>query len=256
MNKLSWRVYSDYLMPSRLGIYEDFLRACRQAGYQHTSLRAMHTGAVGAGQRVVVHRHDIDSDLRTARKMFALERRFGVSASYYFRRSTMMPEFMRIIEQAGSEASYHYEEVADFAKRHHIRCGHALRARMDEIGDQFYINFEHIKRCTGVKMATVSSHGDFVNRKLQVINHELLKNPALRRRCGITWEAYDADLINQFDIYISDRPAPVYFSPMSPFDALGRYDKIYLVTHPSQWETNWLETSKTNLVRLVHGVRW
>jgi hypothetical protein len=80
---------------------------------------------------VLVHRHDIDSDLRTARKMFALEVKHGVQASYYFRLSTLDYGFMRDIEAAGGEASYHYEEVATYAKRHRLRpprrCASASR---------------------------------------------------------------------------------------------------------------------------------
>mgnify|MGYP006145381963 CR=1 FL=1 len=64
---------------------------------------------------VLVHRHDIDTDLPTARRMFALEQKHGVRASYYFRLSTLDFGLMRDIERYGSEASYHYEEIATYA---------------------------------------------------------------------------------------------------------------------------------------------
>jgi hypothetical protein len=58
------------------------------------------------------------------------------------------------------------------------------------------------------------------------------------------------------DIYISDRPHPQYFHPMSPVEALGRHHKIYLLTHPRQLETNWRENTKDNLFRYCQDLVW
>jgi hypothetical protein len=57
-------------------------------------------------------------------------------------------------------------------------------------------------------------------------------------------------------MYISDRPHPVYYYPLSPFEALGRHDRICFLTHPVQWETNWLESTRCNMVRLADEVAW
>jgi hypothetical protein len=257
--QLSARLYSDYLMPSRLREYEALLVKAAQAGYRQLSVRAFHheirAGRAQAG-RVLVHRHDIDSDLRTARKMFDLEVRHGVGASYYFRLRTLDYGFMRAIEAAGSEASYHYEEVATFAKRHRLHEAEQVRARFPEIRELFARNFARISADFGLPMTTVASHGDFANRRLKVINHELLRDLALRRRCGIECESYDNALLRHFDLYISDRPHPVFYYPLSPFDALGRHQRICLLTHPVQWETNWLESTRCNLVRLAEELAW
>ena len=259
MKTLLNRLYADYLMPSRLVEYEALLVRAAERGYRQLSVREFHAAIrrqASTPDKVLVHRHDIDSDLRTARKMFALETKHGVRASYYFRLSTLDYGFMRAIEAAGSEASYHYEEVATFAKRHRLRRGDDVRARFPEIRELFVRNFMRIGERLGRPMTTVASHGDFANRRLQVINHELLNDPALRRRCGIECESYDADLLRHFDVYISDRPHPMYYAPVSPFDALGRHDRICLLTHPVQWETNWLESTRCNMVRLAEEVVW
>ncbi|WP_198118745.1 hypothetical protein [Massilia rhizosphaerae] len=259
MKTLLNRLYSDYLMPSRLSEYDALLVRAAERGYRQISVRDFHR-AIGRDTappaRVLVHRHDIDSDLRTARKMFALETKHGVRASYYFRLSTLDYGFMRDIEAAGSEASYHYEEVATYAKRHRLRRADEVRARFPEIREQFVRNFMRIGEHLGTPMTTVASHGDFANRRLNVINHELLSDPDLRRRCGIECETYDADLLRHFDVYISDRPPPVYYHPLSPFDALGRHERVCFLTHPVQWETNWLESTRCNAVRLAEEVVW
>jgi len=253
------RLYADYLMPSRLGQYEALLGRARDAGYAQVAVRnflRQDVAARGAARKVLVHRHDIDSDLRTAKKMFALEAKFEVKASYYFRLSTLDFGFMRDIEAAGSEVGYHYEEVADYAKRHRIRCPEQLRHCFPEIREQFIRNFHSITERLGMRMVTVASHGDFANRRLNVINHELLRDADLRRRCGIECESYDSELLRHFDMYISDREYPVHYTPLSPFDALGRYNRICLLTHPLQWETNWVDTTRCNLRRLSEEIAW
>jgi hypothetical protein len=259
MKRFLSRLYSDYLMPSRLGHYDALLGQAQAAGYAQMSVRAFYRalGEPGSSARkVIVHRHDIDSDLRTTRKMFALETRYGITASYYFRLSTLDLGLMREIEAYGSEASYHYEEVADFAKRHRIKDPDEVRRRFPEIREQFFANYTRITRALARPLATVASHGDFINRRLKVINHELLTDHELRARCGIECESYDTALLDKFDIYISDKPHPQYFHPISPFAALDRHQRICLLTHPVQWETNWAENTRCNLRRMAEELTW
>jgi len=260
------RLYADYFMPTRLGEYGALLREARDRGYVQMTVRSFFRqlvagdgavpGPAAAPARILVHRHDIDSDVRTARKMFDLETRHGVSASYYFRLSTLDFGFMREIEAAGGEASYHYEEVADFAKRHRIRCAKLIRQRFPEIRELFVRNFNSIGERLGLQMVTVASHGDFANRRLNVINHELLRDPDLRRRCGIECESYDNELLRHFNMYISDRSYPHFYHPMSPFDAIERHERICFLTHPVQWETNWIENTRCNVRRLAEEIAW
>lgn len=257
MKMLLNRLYADYLMPSRLGEYEAILRQAHDLGYAQLAVRDFFRSRdQSPPRRVLVHRHDIDSDLRTAKKLFQLESRHGVRASYYFRLCTLDFGFMREIEASGSEASYHYEEAATFAKQHRIRSADALRARFPYIREQFIRNFDSIAERLGRPLATVASHGDFANRRLSVINHEILRDTALRQRCGIECEAYDDALLRHIDLYISDRKHPDYYRPASPFDALGRHDAILFLTHPVQWETNWADNTRCNARRIYEELAW
>jgi hypothetical protein len=254
MKTILHRIYADYLMPSRLHEYEALLVAAKDAGYTQMSIRKFFRGT--KAKQVLVHRHDIDSDLRTARKMFELECRHEVNSSYYFRLSTLDLDFMREIEDAGSEASYHYEEVASFAKQRHLHDPVEVRRHFPAMRDQFAVNVARITKALGRSLSTVASHGDFANRKLGIVNHELLDDASLRKRCGIECETYDQALLSQFDLYISDRKYPVYYKPVSPFHALGRHQRICLLTHPVQWETNWLDNTRCNFRRLSEGMLW
>ena len=256
MKSLLHRIYADYLMPSRIEQYDALVQQAMADGYIQQSVRDFMQAPAQPRPPTLVHRHDIDSDVRTAAKMFAIEARHGVHASYYFRLSTLDFGLMREIEAYGSEASYHFEEVADFAKRHHIKDPEKVRRRFPAIRALFHRNLEHIERQLARKLVTVASHGDFANRRLKVINNEILDDAAFRARCGIACETYDPELLRQFDMYISDRPHPVYFYPMAPQAALGKYRAICLLTHPVQWETNWRESTRCNVRRLVEDLAW
>jgi hypothetical protein len=259
MRTLFNRVYSDYVMPSRLATHEHLIRTAHDAGYTQTSVRrffdSMRVGP-RPHEKFVVHRHDIDTDVRTARKLFEVEKKHNIKSSYYFRLSTLDIDLMREIEDYGSEASYHYEELATFAKANKIKDPADIRGRLPEIQHNFETNFRRIEQGLGRKMTTVASHGDFANRRLKLNNTEILKDPQLRERCGIKCETYDLGLMEHVDIYISDRPYPQYYHPISPVNAIGRYRRIYLLTHPRQCETNWRENTKENLFRFYEGLTW
>ncbi|MDB5933616.1 MAG: hypothetical protein JWQ01_960 [Massilia sp.] len=259
MKTISHRLYSDYLMPSRLTEHADFIRVAQAAGYTQTSVRdyfkALRAGHEYRG-KVVVHRHDIDTDLRTARKLFEIEKKYHIKSSFYFRLSTLDFGLMREIEAYGSEASYHYEELATFAKRNKIKDAAGIRERMPEIRDEFARNLNWIEQRLGTKMSTVASHGDFANRYLKLNNTAILDDRELRERCGIDCETYDQALLDHTDIYISDRPPPQFYHPVPPIDALRRYRRIYLLTHPRQCETNWKANTKENLFRFYQGLTW
>ena len=257
MNNFAARLYGHYLMPSRLHEYRRIVQRAQALGYVQLSLRELVTRpAHERPPRYLVHRHDIDSDVRTARKFFTIEREHGITASYYFRLSTLDRAFMQQIEQYGSEASYHYEEIADYAKRHHLKDAAALRARLDEIRQQFLANARQVASLLGRMPVTVASHGDFVNRRLKIINCELLNDPAVRAASGVRFDAYDADVLSLFDAYISDRPPPRWYTPCPIGQVLGQAQRICLLTHPVQWETNWRENSRLDWRRLIEEFTW
>ncbi len=259
MTTMLGRLYCDYLMPSQLAAYEKVVHQAQDAGYRQISVRGyfdlVRDGSCAPG-KVLVHRHDIDTDLRTTRKLFEIEQKHGIISSFYFRLSTLDFGLMREIENYGSEASYHYEELAAYAKKHRIKDPVILRQRMPEIRSNFRANFSRIEHGLGKKMRTVASHGDFVNRRLKLTNTEILDDPQLRQECGIACETYDRALLDHIDLYISDRPAPQYYHPTSPCDAIRSQRRICLVTHPRQVETNWKENTKDNIFRLYEGLVW
>ena len=142
-------------MPSRLGMYDSFLLQALNSGYLQTSVRTYFKSMRGSeycNKKIIVHRHDIDSDVRTARKLFEIEKKYNIKSSYYFRKATLDYKFMREIEEYGSEASYHYEEIATFAKKNHIKDPIEIRKHLPEIRNNFLVNFTSIEEQLGRKI--------------------------------------------------------------------------------------------------------
>lgn len=254
------RIYSDYLMPSRLDEYENIIKETLDDGYIHLTLKEyckiLRNNSLQKDKKYFINRHDIDTDLSTAKEFFKIEKKYGVKATYYFRLSTLDFDFMKEIEEYGSEASYHFEEIAQYAKDNHIKSRDELLERMDEIRDIFQGNFKKIESSLEYKIETVCSHGDFVNRKLQIVNNEITKDKHLKSKLGIICETYDTDIIKSFDIYISDRPYPIFYAPQPIFDYIGTKNKIYMLTHPRQWRTSIVINTIDNIKRIYELLKW
>jgi hypothetical protein len=79
--------------------------------------------------RILLLRHDIDSDLSRARRMWELERRLGVVGTYFFRRSTWDLRLIQQMAAEGFEVGYHYEELASAIKQWGASSAEEARAR-------------------------------------------------------------------------------------------------------------------------------
>ncbi len=252
------RIYSDYLMPSRLSEYDSILKELTEQGYKHITFREykklLDTNSLNG--RYFINRHDIDTDVATAKEFFRIEKKYNAKASYYFRLSTLDFDFMRELEEYGSEASYHFEEIATFAKQQHIKSKEEIVNRLDEIKGLFKKNFRYIEQKLGYKLETVCSHGDFVNRALGIVNNEITKDKSLREELGILCETYDKDLMESFGIYISDKPYPIFYFPNTIFEYIGKVDRICMLSHPRQWRTNFIVNSIDNFKRFYEGIKW
>ena len=254
------RIYSDYFMPSRLDEYERIIKKTLELKYKILSVRDFYylikNNKLDKSKRYFINRHDVDTDVGTAKEKFNIEKKYNVKASYYFRLSTLDYNFMKEIDNCGSEASYHFEEVAQFCKDNHIKNRQLALDKMNQIKDEFKENYLQIKKSTGLRMETVCSHGDFVNRSLKIVNNVITKDNKLRKELGILCEAYDDDILQNIDFYISDAFYPKYYKPKSVFDVLGKENIICMLSHPRPWRTNWIVNTKDNIQRLYEGIKW
>ncbi|MCX8089044.1 MAG: hypothetical protein ACK40N_08610 [Meiothermus ruber] len=253
LQKAWHRFYSDFLLPSRVQEFRSLLEQALARGYQVHSIASIWE-KIKAGQLqdgpYLVLRLDIDTDLRTTRALWRVICEVNVRGSFYFRLSTLDVNLMREIHASGSEASYHYEEVATYAKRHRLKSRAEVEAHMPAIRALFAENYRRIKALTGLPLHTVASHGDWINRRLGVINHELLE-PSLREELGIELEAYDPALHQHYTRRYSDGAYPNLWLDGDPLEAIQKgLPFVEVLMHPRHWEANIAVNLQDNLLRL------
>ncbi len=117
---------------------------------------------------------------------------------------------MKQIEQSGSEASYHYEELATLIKKYRISSADEVTNIVREAQSLSVVNYRMLKEMTGLPLASVASHGDFANRAVGIPNHYLLQSEGLCDCLGIEFEAYDSKLMAPVIARLSDGLYPMW----------------------------------------------
>ncbi len=184
------RIYADYFMPNRYGEYEEMLKKFLNNDFKFLSLYDYYNNRYDNDEKVIVIRHDIDSDLEIAKKMFEIENRLNIKSTYYFRLKTIDEEFMKELVKNNIEVGYHFEEVATYAKRNKIDNKKQIYEEMNNIVEEFEENLLLFKNM-GIEIHSVSSHGDWKNREIGIRNLELI-NENLLKKYNI-FEAYTAE---------------------------------------------------------------
>jgi hypothetical protein len=241
-------------MPSRLPAYRRLIESFLEAGYLILSIETywdlVTTSRLEPGQRVVILRHYIDTDPGTARRMWEIEHELGAGGSFFFRLSTLDPALIQAISSSGGHVSYHYEELATVAKRHHLRTRADVDRHLDEAQADFVRNIDRLRSRFALPMKIVASHGDFVNRKLGIPNWSILADPEFRRAAGIELETYDDAITAPVTSRHSDTLYPRYWIPDDPGPAIARGEPvIYLLVHPRHWRVARLVNAKDDAGR-------
>ena len=253
------RIYSDFLMPSRLGAYRRLLETALGAGYSIMSIerywQLAREAALDSERRYLVLRHDIDTDPQTAALMWQVERDLGAESSYFFRLSTLDLGLMRAIADGGSQVSYHYEELATVAKRRRARDTEAAVRLIPEAQDIFGRNLDRLRSLTNLPMDVVASHGDFVNRLLGIKNTAILVDEDYRRGNGIVLETYDQVFLDSVSSYHRDTPYPPFWMHGDPYEAIERgMPVVYMLVHPKAWRAHRWLNARDDVVRLREGL--
>lgn len=246
-------------MPSRLGEFGRILGDLRERGYEFLTngefaRRVLRTRPLG--DKTVVLRHDVDTDPQTAARMLEIERGLGIVSSYFFRLSTLDFATMSEVARAGGEASYHFEEIADFAKQRGLRSRAEVEPFLPQIREIFGSNLERLRQQSGLPMTTIASHGDFVNRIIGMKNYELL-DAETRRTLAIEAEVYDDALQAPLTARVSDRGPPDYWEPRSPVGVDDNTPSIiYILVHPKHWYARTGPNLRELRTRIGEGVSY
>jgi len=261
MNKVYQRLYEDYIMSSRMDEYENIIKTAVEYNYIHLTIYEFYNlvknNELDKNKKYFIHRHDIDTkDLRVVKEMFEIEKKYKVKSTYYFRLNTYDIKLMEEIHKYGSEVSYHYEEISQYCKDKRIFNKDLIFKNFQEIEEQFVKNFLHLQEQLSFNFNTVSSHGDHINRKLNIRNVELLKNNLqLREKLNIKCEAYDNIILNNIESYLSDTSFRYFEKKINPIQNIINGDNVILfLTHPRQWKSNIFINFKEDVNRLYEEI--
>ena len=256
LRRLAERVHHDYVRPERLDELERLLAHAARRGYTTMTLSAFAAGRpADRPDRVLLLRHDVDSDLSRADRMAAMERRLGVTGSWFFRIRTWDPALMRRLAADGHEVGYHYEELATVVKERGAATSTQARSLIDDARSRLAATLPELRAATGLPLDVLAAHGDFANRAVLVSNEELLADAAVRRRLGVRLEAYDVEPL--VDARFADGARPGAWSPGDPYEALDRgRPTVLLLLHPRAWGAAPLPNARADLDRLREGVAY
>lgn len=259
--RLGWRLYEELWQPSRLDDYRRLLQTARQRDYavidNEQWLTMIRERTVMPGQKILVMRHDIDTDPRLALDWHRIESELGCRASYFFRQSTADADVIGQLANAGVHVSYHFEELATIAKQRRLRTPAAVEAAMPDIQAAFARNLEDWRKRFKLPLDIVCSHGDWMNRYLKIPNWHLLKDQALRDRLGIRSECYDDEVMKPFAAYISDHTPPDFWVRGEPFALLeADTTPLGILTHPKCWRVNRVSNLRELTTRIHEALQF
>jgi hypothetical protein len=254
--KVITRIERDYLRRGRLGELDRFMRRALALGYRTCTLSEFAaTGAPEANERILLLRHDVDSDVARARRMFALEQTLGITGSWFFRRRTWDVALMRELAAAGAEVGYHYEELADLIKERGAGTAEAARALIGPARERLRVLLPALRANSGLPLDVLASHGDFANAAVGVTNVELLADRAFRAELGVRLEAYDVE--QRVDARFTDAAGADRWAPGDAAAALERGERVVeVLVHPRAWGAAPVANAREDLHRLREGAAY
>lgn len=238
--------------------YAGLLRAARDAGFELISLAHFHalsTAASAPPGRWLALRHDVDICDPAGNEAFrAIELEVGARSTFYFRWSAVEAHehLIRRLLRDEFEVGYHFEEAATVAKRYALASRPAVEARRDEIADMMRRNCETFRERWNPDLASISSHGDWANRRLGFANNEFV-TPELLAACGLQFEAYGDEILGRVAAYVSDvaRPPQEWTGGYGLIEALGDgRAPICMLTHERRWHVNRKASAAADVDRL------
>ncbi len=230
-----------YLKNDRVKDYEEILNFAVKNNYELISLRDYIEKKYDNSKKFLILRHDIDHYSNGAAMMFEIEKKYEATASYYFRNFTIDADFIKRIEKYGSEATLHFETIADFVKEHNIKTKEELFKInfKEKCLENLKINLSKFRNSFKSPCITIASHGEYENTLVQTPNNYLTEDTSVYNYLGIKLEAYNKNFIDSLDCYISDTVMEInngFRYGLHPIEAIEKGRKnILFLTHPNHW---------------------
>ena len=253
------RIWFDYFLRNRINDYEHLIKTALNKGFKimsHSQFYDLVKKNEIGNQKILMIRQDIDSDPTYCKEWLYIEKKYMIHTSYYFRLCTIDIQMMNEIIEYGSDCGYHYEELATFAKRHKIKSSQEIQDHFKAIRIEFKNNLLALETKLGKKIKYIASHGDFANRKLKMPNHAFVNREFLDEN-GLTFEAYDREFLDNYNINIMDAFGPKYYvGRISQLQALDQFQIVHLLLHPKNWKSSFYWNTYENFKRFREGISY
>jgi hypothetical protein len=242
MKKLYYKFMNLFYTPNRFPEYREILTQAKNKGYVFYTLmevsNLLKRDSLLVKKPFVILRHDIDTDINGALIFSGIEKELGIQASYFFRWKTWNDRIVQKLFGAGHEIGYHYEEIADYALLQRIFKPEKIRKQLPEVRHLFEHRLNTLRKNSNLKLAGIASHGDYLNRFLNIANFKLTEGAEFRVKMSIAYEAYDQELVGFYENHLSDRPFPEQYFPAHPLDFISSGKSFLFLTHPRWWRSN------------------
>ena len=251
------KLFIRYLQNNRINEYDAILQKAKNSNYNIVSLRDYIEEKYDKNKKLLILRHDVDHLSNGSKMMFEVEKKHGVTSSFYFRNSTFEPQLMKEIEAYGSESSLHFEPIADF-----VKANPQIQNKEDLFTTDFQerclkilkANLERFRLLCDIPCTTIASHGERENSIVATPNNFLTEDTSTYEYLNIKIEAYNKEMIEKVTCYISDVPIEInsgYRYGTHPFEAIENSEEfIMFLTHPNHWHySKWKQFKK--LVKVI-----
>jgi len=251
------KLFVKYLQNNRIAEYDNIVKTAVKKEYQVISLRDYIEEKYNKTKKLFILRHDIDHFSDGTKMIFEVEKKYGVTSSFYFRNSTYESKLMKEIEAYGSEASLHFEPIADY-----IKANPSIRNKEDLFESDFEekcleilkSNLNRFRLLLDIPCITIASHGEYENSLVDTPNNYLTEDIDSYEYLNIKLEAYNKNMIEKVTCYISDVPIEIndgYNYGISPIKAIENNENfIMFLSHPNHWYySRWKQFKK--LVKVI-----
>lgn len=213
--------------------YRDLLGAARAHGYELIALEEWLDRDPAIDGRILVLRHDVDQDPRSAAAMFDVEQAEGVRATWYFRWRTAQPEVVARVRASGAGVGLHYETLTRMVLESDLPATEAPRL-VPEARERLRAEIAAFQSRFG-PVRSVCPHGD--TRAPGVRNASLLEDEDCRAY-GIEFDGNAAMRHRRPGYWLTDRTAADgrWSRRASPSMLLADgISPILCVVHPNNW---------------------
>lgn len=166
-------IFKNIFLNNRFDYYDYYIKLAKEKGYIVTSFIDYLQNYKKTDNKVLILRHDVDSNTINTKLMFEIEKSNNVKATYYFRWCTINYDIIKKMNELGFEVGLHYETLASYCVENNINelSDDIIKTCRKELKEEI----KEFKNNTNIDIKTIANHGHPKNVELGASNNILLE---------------------------------------------------------------------------------